>query len=349
MRATIACVLLLSWPAWAGNPIADQLVRRGLTPLFDNCLRMERVDVSLLRRTIVIENASLAQPPGFPAGTMLRARSISLKYALFPFFRQRYYIRDITIRQPELILIQDRTGATNLDYYLARLTASREKQRRLAGLMALEQLSATGATIKFSRPDLFPKNQPLFEMTRAEFIVRNLVFPNKGKTCSPFSFSGILSSPTNPVSIRTNGYFVAAPGPLTCTAHSVIQGLPLSDFAFLCPRSPVTITSGTARIASEMICRNNHVESGHRVEIVNLRIVHRNLAKKILLGIPTSVVINFLQNEQGVLQLDVAVGAELNTLKADSPKIVGDAVARAFRTALSEKTRPDTAETNPPF
>ena len=107
----------------------------------------------------------------------------------------------------------------------------------------------------------------------------------------------------------------------------------LADFAYLFPDSKVIINSGRASILSQAKCSDNYLDSTQMVHTVNLKMVGKksSLLSKTFVGVPTAILIKFIQDKNGVLDFEFKVTGNLNQLKADLKGTIGGAVAKSLR------------------
>ena len=114
----IILVILAIVPLYI-NPIAQRIVEKNIYPVFENRLKIGSVNISLLLWMVELKDIELHQPEGFGGGTLFKAASIKGYFSAIPLLDNQLSLRDITVVNPEFILILTHDEKINTDYIIA--------------------------------------------------------------------------------------------------------------------------------------------------------------------------------------------------------------------------------------
>lgn len=314
-------------------PLAKKAVTAKIGPLFEDRLRFAEVGISIPARSIVITGIALQQPPDFGAGDLLTVKSVHLQVAVRPLLKRKVVISNLTVTNPEVKLIQDFKGKTNLEYYFARFANKGTSKEPPAFRFHLDNFFLRGGRVGIVSPNLTSR-EPALDVTDLNILLGNLNFPNERKVSSPLRIDATIAA-AHPVSISSRGNITLAAGPLDFDATTEITGIELANFTYLFPDTKVSVSSGQASVKAISQCRQNYLDSNQRVEIRGLKLTGKGgFLGKTVLGFPSAAVVKFLENKQGGLILDFKVTGEINKLKTNLKEAVSAAFTRSFRENL---------------
>lgn len=315
------------------NPLAKKAVFAKIGPLFENRLQFTDVGISVPARSIVITGITLQQPPGFGGGNLLTVKSVSLQVAVRPLLKRRIVVNNLTVTNPEVRLIQDPEGKTNLEYYFSRFADKKRSNESPAFRFHLDKFFLRDGRAGIISPNLTSR-EPVLEITGLNILLDGLNFPNEQKVSSPFRIDADISA-AHPVSVSSRGNITLAAGRLDFDATTEIAGIELADFTYFFPNTRVSVSSGQASVKAVSQCRQNYLDSSQRVEIRSLKLIGKGgFSDNMVLGLPSTAVVKFLENKQGNLILDFKITGETNKLKTNLKEAVGASFTRSFRESL---------------
>jgi len=72
----------------------------------------------ILRPAVTLHDVVISNPPGFPAGNVLEARTVVARVELFPLFARRVVVESISVDEPHIVVANDAGGRTNVEVVL---------------------------------------------------------------------------------------------------------------------------------------------------------------------------------------------------------------------------------------
>ncbi|HBF36544.1 MAG TPA: hypothetical protein DDW50_04410 [Firmicutes bacterium] len=321
------------------NPIAGILIKKQVTSIFGDRLKMGSVRISFFTGAMVqINQIELEQAPGFGKKNLLQADSMNIRVAMIPLFHKQLVIKDISILRPVITVIQYQNGDMNLDYYLSKFTMNPHSTSASEStfMVKLNRFRLENGKIILKSYGISHNAQPTLVFNRADFILKNLVMPNPGKTIT--AFSGLAELGTNhPVPMRIDGTGLFGGNKISFTAKSRIANLSLADYGYLVPNSVLIVKSGRANISSDLNCHNDYLSSYHHVNIHRLQLTPRKgkTFNGTLLGAPANFIIKGIQNGNGRLNFDFTLSGPLSDLRVNAKFKVIQAVTQSLRDKLS--------------
>ncbi|MFA5394351.1 MAG: AsmA family protein [Candidatus Ratteibacteria bacterium] len=315
------------------TPLAKKAVTAKIGPLFENRLKFTEVGISVPARSIVITGITLQQPPDFGAGNFLTVKSVYLQVAFRPLLKKKVVVSNLIVTNPEIKLIQNSKGKTNLEYYFAMFAKKGASKESSAFRLHLDKISFRNGRASIVSPKLTTR-KPALEVAGLNILLGNLNFPNERKVSSPLKMDATITA-AHPVSISSRGNITLAAGSLDFDTTSEFKGIELADFTYLFPDTKVSVSSGQASVKAVSRCRQNYLDSNQRVEIRGMKLVGKGgFLGNAVLGLPSASVVKLLENKQGVLAVDFKVTGEINKLKTNLKEVVSAAFIRSFREKL---------------
>jgi uncharacterized protein involved in outer membrane biogenesis len=329
----VVLVVILSVAYLFFTPLAKKTVAAKIGPLFEDRLQFSEVGISIPARSIVITGITLQQPPDFGAGNLLTVKSVRLQVAIRPLLKKKIVINNLTIMSPEVKLIQDSKGKTNLDYYFAKFANKGTAKEPSAFRFHLDNFFLRDGRVGIISPKLTSR-EPALDVAGLNISLGNLNFPNERNVPSPLRIDTTIAA-AHPVSVSSRGNITLAAGPLDFDATTKITGIELADFTYLFPATKVSVSSGQANVNAVSRCRQNYLDSNQHVEIRGLKLAGKGgFLGQTVFGLPSAAVVKFLEDKQGALVLDFKVSGEVGKLKANLKETVSTAFTRSFRENL---------------
>ncbi len=317
------------------NPIAESLVKQQIAALFGNNLTIGSVNVSLWTgATVNIHQIELKQPSNYKKGYLVKAEDIKARIALIPLLKKQLLIHNITLIRPEINIIQKKNGEQNINYYLDKLKSKPANPNR--SLTArLNLFGIKQGKITLNSYAISGNYQPTFLLTDCDLIMRDIYLPNPNKNATKFRFNGNLGK-ERPAPIKINGSGIFGTNNLCFSLKSNIDKLTLADYSYMVPNSSFNVKSGKALITSDARCNNNYLRSYHHVDIKDLKLAPKKGHKVsgTLLGLTGNMLLKFIQDRNGVFDIEFTVSGPLDELKTNMKLHIMRAVNKSISSKL---------------
>lgn len=338
-------LLVLIVLALAGSRIAQQKVKDRVIDALGPLGSAQSIDVGFT--SIHLTNVVLKPPPGWPAGTPLRADEITLTPDIRDLLARRMHIRSVVVRGFDLAVLRSKDGSLKLlpnlreslnrsdaaasDASAPLSPASRDKQ--------VDHISFEQGSFHFYDMTVGP---PAFKVTvsDANASVDNLKLPALSEP-TRVSVTGSIKGPAHTGSVAFDGWIKIASrdSQTTSKLHGVDVAM-LDPYLVKKAGAHAQVIGGTVDLTVESTVRNYQLHAPGTVTIHNLQLADSGNPLDTFLSIPTKAAIAALKSRNGEITLHFVLDGNLRdpkfSVREDLMTRLGAGFAKALGVSVED-------------